>query len=808
MNDIRYAIRTLIKNRGVTVVAVFTLALGVGANTAIFSVVNGVLLRPLPYPHAETIVEVWSTSPGLAKGNHAAGDFMDVRRGQRSLAALAGYREDAVTIATPGNDPVRITGAIVTGGYFDVFGMPALHGRSFSGSADSATNEPLVVLGEDVWRQYFGASPQAVGRHARLNGVPHTVIGIMPDAFDYPAGAKVWVLSPRPVPLPPLDVKGELLEARNVRYFNVVARLAPGGTLAQASADLGTIAADIARRFPEPSGSRGILVEPLHERIVGDVRGALFVLLGAVGLVLLIACANVSSLLLARASSRQREFAIRAALGAGRVRLVRQLITESLILGLAGGIAGLLVGGWAVAALVSMLPDGTPRTEQIGLDLNVAAMAIAIALASAFLFGLIPALHASRTHESTVLRSGDRGSAGDRQRTRTRAALVVAEVALTLVLLVSAGLLANSFLRLQRVDPGFRSDDVTLVALPLPQSKYTDGGQQAAFYQRLVEGVRQRPEIASAAILFPSPLEGRSANGGYSVEGEPAPAPRADRPRASIGAVSPDYFRTMGIPIVRGRDFTERDREPAPAVVIVNSMLARRHWPGADPIGKRVRFGEGRDDWMEIVGVVGDSRNVGLDAAPTPLVYIPYHNFPLPFMSIVARSSAGPGVVASIVRDRVKQLDPELPVDRAIPMRDIVGDSVAEPRFRTMLLGAFALMATLLAAVGVYGLISYSVTQRTREIGIRVALGAGPPQVLRPVVREGLTLGLAGVIIGLAGALAATRVLSAFLFGVEATDPVTFVGVAVLLLLMAFIASYIPSRRALRIDPIAALRAE
>lgn len=616
------------------------------------------------------------------------------------------------------------------------------------------------------------------------------------------------MLSPRPVPLPPLDVDGELLEARDVRYFNAVARRRPGVTLAQASADLQTIAADIARRFPDSSATRGIFIEPLHERIVGDVRGALLVLVGAVGLVLLIACANVSSLLLARASGRQREFAIRSALGAGRGRLVRQLIIESLTLGAAGGVAGLLAGGWAVALLVSMLPDGTPRSEQIELDLTVAAIAITIAFSSAFVFGLIPALQASRTNPSTVLRSGDRGTAGDRRRTRTRAALVVAEVALTLVLLVSAGLLANSFLRLQRVDPGFKSKDVTLVALPLPQSKYTDGTLQAAFYQRLLEGVRQRPEIASAAILFPSPLQGGNANGGYSVEGAPAPAPGAGRPRASIGSVSPDYFRTMGIPLVRGRDFTERDRKPAPVVVIVNATLASRHWAGEDPIGKRLRFGDSGDDWMTVVGVAGDSRNIGLDSNPTPLIYIQYHGFPLPFMGLVARSAAGAGVVASIVREQVKLIDPDLPLDRVVPMGEVVSESVAEPRFRTLLLGAFALMATLLAAVGVYGLISYSVTQRTREIGIRMALGAKPGQVMLPVVREGMTLGLTGVVIGLAGAFAATRVLSSFLFGIEATDPVTFAGVALLLLAVAFIASYIPSRRALRVDPITALRAE
>ena len=407
-----------------------------------------------------------------------------------------------------------------------------------------------------------------------------------------------------------------------------------------------------------------------------------------------------------------------------------------------------------------------------------------------------------------MLRSGSRGSTTDRRRARARAALVIAEVALTLVLLVSAGLLVNSFLRLQRVDPGFEADQVSLVALPLPQATYSDGKLQAVFYQRLLDAIRQRPEIQSAAVLFPSPLEGRNANGSFSVEGRAAPAPRAERPRASIGSVSPDYFRTMGIRIIRGRDFNEQDREPAPATVIVNATLANRHWPGEDPIGKRVRFGEDDDSWMTVVGVAGDSRHLGLDTEPNPLIYIPYHRFPLPFMSIAARSAGGPGMIASVVREQVKLIDPELPVDRVEPLGQIVRDSVAQPRFRTLLLGAFAVIAMLLAAVGVYGLISYSVTQRTREIGIRMALGARPGQVMLPIVREGLMLGLAGVVTGLAGSFAATRVLAAFLFGVDPTDPAAFAGVAVLLLAVAFIASYIPSRRALRVDPITALRAE
>jgi putative ABC transport system permease protein len=808
LNDVRYAFRTLIKHRGFTAVAVCTLALGIGANTAIFSVVNGVLLRPLPYPAPDKIVEVWSTTQERSKDNHAAGDYMDLHRGSRSLAALAGYREDAATIVTPGNDPVRLSSAIVTAEYFEVFGMPAAYGRTFNRAADAATSEPLVVLSDEAWRLHFRADPAVVGQRPRLNGVPHAVVGIMPAAFDYPAAARVWVLSPRPVPLPPIDVSGDLLEARDVRYFNAVARVKPDVSVSQASADLDRIVQDIARRFPETGSGRGILLEPLHQRIVGDVRDALLVLLGAVGLVLLIACANVSSLLLARASGRQREIAIRSALGAARGRIVRQLITESLLLGLTGGIAGLIAGSWAVALLVSVLPEGTPRVEHIGLDRTVAAVAIATSCVSALIFGLVPSLQASRASTSAVLRSGDRTATGDRRRTRTRSALVVAEVALTLVLLVSAGLLTNSFLRLQRVDPGFSVDQVTLVSLPLPQTKYSDGKLQAAFYQRLLEGIRQRAEIESAAILFPSPLQGNNANGGFSVEGQPAPVSRADRPRASIGSISPEYFRTLGIPIIRGRDFTDRDRDPAPAVAIVNATLANRYFPGQDPIGRRLRFGDGGDDWITVVGIAGDSRNLGLDAEPNPLVYIPYHNFPLPFMNIAARSSAGPGAVASVVREQVKQLDAELPVDRVVPLREVVSESVAQPRFRTILIAAFALMATLLAAVGVYGLISYSVTQRTREIGIRMALGANPSQVMLPVVREGLVLAVMGIALGLAGAIAATRVLSTFLFGVEATDPATFAGVALLLLFVAFIASYIPSRRALRVDPISALRAE
>ncbi len=806
MNDLRYALRTLLKNCGFAVIAILTLALGIGANTAIFSVVNGVLLRPLPYPDAGAIVQVFTTSSGEARSNHTPADFLEFQRNNRTLLKMAGYREDALNVVAAGSAPVRFSGALVTIDFFDVFWVPAALGRTFL-AADAAANEPLVVLSDSAWTQLFSRDPSAVSRRVRINGVVHTIVGVMPAAFAYPEDSKAWVLSPRPVPLPPLDVEGDLLETRGVHYFKAVGRLRPGVSAEQARGDLTVLADDQARRFPQSNAGRGVAIELLEETIVGGVRGALYVLLGAVGVVLLIACANVASLLLARASGRRRELAIRAALGARRGRLVRQLMTESLLLGGAGAAAGLLAGTWAIALLLKMLPDGIPRVLEIRLDARVAGAAIAVSLLSALLFGLAPALQASRADASSALRDADRTSTGGTRRAKMRAVLVVCQIALTLILLVSAGLLVNSFVRLYKVDPGFRVEEVTLLALPLPQSKYTDGKRQAAFYQRLLEAVEQQPQIQSAAILFPNPIKGGNANGTVSIEGQPT-STRADRPFTAIAAVYPQYFRTLGIPLLQGRTFSEQDREPAPAAAIVNATFVRKYLAGRDPIGIRVRFGDEGDDWITIVGVAGDSRNMGLRDAPTPVLYLPYHSFPLPFMSIATRSAASPSAVTSIVRSEIGKIDPDLPVDRIVPMREVLQDSVAEPRFRTLLLSLFALMATALAAVGVYGLMSYSVTQRTREIGIRVALGAQARQVMGPMLREGMTLALLGVTVGLGGSLVASRALGGFLFGIGATDPLTYTSVALLLLAVAFIASYIPSRRALRVDPITALRSE
>ena len=804
-NDIRYALRTFVKAPGFTAIAVITLALGIGTNTAIFSVVNGVLLRPLPYPHARDIVEVVTTSAGESSGSHAAADFLEFQRNSRTFAALAGYREEALTIVVPGSDPVRVSGTLVTSEYFDVFGMPAQLGRAFSRAVDAKPAEPLVVLAHSTWVEQFSSDPGIAGRRIRINGVVYSVTGVMPASFAYPGGTKAWVLSPKPVPPPPLDIQGDLLESRGVHYFKAIGRLKPGETPAQARADLSAIAADQARRFPDSNAGRGVAIEPLQERIVGKVRDALYMLLAAVGIVLLIACANIASLLLVRATGRRREIAIRMALGAQRGRLIRQLITESLLLGVAGAGAGLLAGSWAIALLLKVLPAGVPRVDEIGLDSRVTAVAIGVSLICALLFGLAPALQASRTDASRALRDAERGSSGGRA--RTRSLLVVGEIALTLVLLVCAGLLTNSFVRLQRVDPGFVVDPVTIIALPLPQSKYPDGKRQAAFYKRIADGLRARPEVQSTAILFPNPIEGRNASATFTIEGQPTSS-RADRPFASVGSVSGDYFRTLGIPIVAGRTFTEQDREPAPAVVAVNTTLVRKYFGSADPIGKRVRFGESGEDWMTIVGVVGDSRNVGLSEAPLPLIYLPYYNFPLPFMAIAVRSTAPLGTIASLTRAEITAADPELAVAKVEPLRHVLAESVAEPRFRTLLLVAFAGMAVVLAAVGIYGLISYSVVQRTREIGIRMALGAQARQVMMPVLAQGLALALAGIAIGLLGSIAAARLLSRFLFGIHPSDPLTYALVSALLLCVTLLASFIPSRRALRVDPLTALRAE
>ena len=803
MLSFRYAIRTLLKTPGFFAIAVATIALGIAANTAIFSVVNGVLLRPLPFRDEGRVVKITMTSRDEPDSNHSPGDFQDIRRGNRTLEAIAGYREDVLAVASTPGEPLLLQAAWVTADFFDVLGTPPALGRPFS-SADNAAGQKLVVLGHTAWQRLLAGDPGAAGRAVRIHGETYTIAAVMPESFAWPQQARLWLLSPLAVPPAPIDLKDPLTN-RDVQYFQAIARVKPGVTLTQAQEDLHAVGLAIQQAHPATSGGRDVRMTPLRETLVGGVRDALLVIQGAVGLVLLIACANVSSLLIARATGRRRELAIRAALGARRSQLIRQLLAESLVLGVIGGIVGLLLSSWLVVLLVQFVPRGLPRADAIRVDTTVMIVTLLASVATGMLFGILPALQASRTRAAQVIKeAGERGST----RARGRAALVVGEIALTLVLLAGAGLLAASFLRLQRVDPGFNPDQVSIAHLMVPQARYPKAADQTRLYRQLLEGLAERPELRAAGVGFPGPFRATSASGNFSIEGRAA-ATRADRPFAHFGTVSGGYFAAMGIPLLAGRTFADRDVANAPGVAIVSAALARKFWPGESPIGKRLRFDDdAAAPWVTVVGLVGDVRQLGMAKAPPPLLFFPYEQFALPFTSLVVRSALPPGTVATLLKAQMAAIDPDLPLGDITPLKASVDSNVDQPRFRALLIGIFALLALVLASVGVFGLVSYTVAQRTREIGIRVALGAAPRQVLMPVLREGITLALAGIGIGLLGAFVAARALSAFLFGVEASDPATFAGVAVLMLLVATLASYLPSRRALQVDPVIALRAE
>jgi putative ABC transport system permease protein len=803
MTDLRYALRTLTRAPGFVIIAILTLALGIGANTAIFSVVNGVLLRPLPFSEPERILRLYTSAPSDPKSSFSAADFRDLTNEHESLRALAGLRSLVfATLSRPG-EPMNLAGQFVTIEFFDVLGLKPVAGRFFSRGTDSPKGERLAVLSEGAARQLYGNPDAAVNQRLQLNGEPHTITGVVPARAEWPENAKVWVMAQDEVPPSPVDPGGNT--DREVRYFEVIGRLKDGVTFAQAEQDLHRVAAILQQRREGNSQPRDVRIARLQEEIVGDVRFGLLVMQMAVGLVLLIACVNVSSLTIARATGRKRELAIRAALGAGRGRMVRQLLTESLLLGIVGGFVGLLVGAWLTTLLVNVLPASVPRTREITLDFVVAGVTLITAVGTAMLFGAMPALQASRADATEALkRGGERGTS----RARARSALVVLEVALTLMLLAGAGLLVNSFLRLQRVDSGLQPENVTVVSFMLPQSRYTTGSSRTEVYRRLLEGLSARPEVQEVGVGFPGPLGGSNANGAFFIEGRPRDNP-ADRPFANLGSVSGGYFRAMGIPLISGRTFSESDTDDAPSVAMANVTLARKYWPGESAIGKQVRFEEDTSEPpITIVGIVGDVRQLGLHQHAPPILYFPYQQFVLPVTTISIRSTAQASTIAGLVKAQFAAVDPDLPSGTIATMQGVIDRSVAQPRFRTALLSAFAIVALMLAAVGLYGLISYSVMQRTREIGIRMALGAGPSQVLRPMLREGLVLAIIGTGIGLLGALAGGRVLSRFLYGVEPTDSMTFVIVALMLLAVAFVATLIPSRRALRVDPIAALRAE
>jgi predicted permease len=800
----KYAIRTLLKTPSFTAVAIATIAIGIAANSAIFSVVNAVLLRPLPFPDEQRVVRVFRTTRE-DRGNHAAATFLDLKRNNRSLQALAGFREDIGAVALPSGEPDQFQIEYVTSEFFDALGTAPALGRTFTSADQASGGERLVVLSHTAWRQLFAGERGAIGKRVRVNGVPCTVVGVMPQSFDWPEGTRLWQLSKEPVPPSPLDLKDPLTN-RDAHYFEAVARLKASVSFQAAQQDLHALAVTLGRQYPATDGGSDLELVPIRVDLTGDVRAALLLIQGAVALVLLIACANVSSLLIARATSRRQELVIRAALGASRTDLIRQLLIESLLLGAVGGVVGLLLAAQLVDWLVRVLPAGLPRADTIGLDRTVTLVTLGASLVTGVLFGVLPAWQASRSQATAAMKeTGERGSSS---RARGRSALVVAEIALTLVLLIGAGLLANSFLRLQRVDPGFRPPQVTIAVLGVPQTRYPKGSDETRLYTRLVQDLTERAEFQAAGIGFPEPFKGSNATGSFYVEGRDT-SPH-DQTRANLAIVSGGFFAAMGIPLIAGRTFDTRDvAEGVPPVVVVSAALARKIWAGENPVGKRLRFeNTPTEPWSTVIGVTGDVHQLGLREPAPALLYVPYTALPLPFTTVAVRSTLPEATVTSLLRARLATIDPDLPFTDIKTLQFYVDRAVEEPRFRAILIAAFAVLALVLAAVGVFGLISYSVTQRTREIGIRVALGASPRQVLLAVVREGLTLAVVGIIVGLVGAALATRALSAFLFGVGTTDPATFSAVALLLLVVALAASYIPSRRALKVDPVVALRAQ
>ncbi len=795
-SDLKYALRSYRRTPGFAAVAIVTLALGIGGATAIYSVVDGILLRPLPYPEPTRLVKVGRTSvTGTTAGAFSAADFLDVKREIPALAHLAGYREDISDVTGTG-EPVRVPGVQTTASFFDVLHVTALVGRVYS--AEDEGRGAVAVISEGLWQRQFGRRSDIVGTDVHVNGTPTEILGVVGASVRHPLMADLWTLAPSDVPTSPIPSDNPRSN-RDIQYFGAMARLASGASLGDANTQLDALGQRLSQEFPDSNRGESFVARPLAESLVVDVRAGMLVLLGAVACVLLIACANVAGLMLARSLGRRRELAVRASLGASGWQLARQLMVESLVLALVGGAAGLVLAAWSVDLLMAVAPERLPRMNDVELDWRVAAIASLATTIVGLLAGLAPALQSTRPQLNEDLKDG--GRTGTAIRTRFRSGLVVGEVAAALVLLIGAGLMLTSLSRLRSVDPGFRTTSLAAVELPLPQSRYA-GPAQGRFYRQLLERLQANPVTARAAMVFPLPLRGSTAQSGVEIEGEPE-SRQAGRAPAELNMVSPEYFETMGLRLLRGRGFGATDVDGQPGVVIINERLAAE-FGDVDPIGRRINLG----DWVTVVGVVSDARRASLEVAPKPNVYLPYEQFTLPFMSVVIRTDGAPSAVASAVKTAVRELDPDLPVETVRTIEQIIESSTGQPRFRTFILVAFAALALLLAAVGIYGLVSFSVSQRTSEMGVRLALGASPAQVGALVLRQGLGLAALGVLIGVAAAATSARLLASVLYDTSATDPVVYGGLALLLLSIAALACYVPARRAMRVDPMRALRAD
>jgi putative ABC transport system permease protein len=809
LQDARYAVRLLRRSPAFTLVAVATLGLGIGANTAIFSVVHGVLLRPLPFPDSGRIValEPVITRPVRHAASGSYPDFVDWRSQSKSFEAMASRHGVGFTL-TGTAQASHLQAQAVSSDFLSVLRASPLLGRGFL-PEDDRPGARVVLLAHALWQSRFGADPGIIGRTIGLDGREHTVIGVMPPGFQFPLDEEpsdLWTSIS-------MDAEGDQpwTANRGLNTLDILGRLKPGASLAAAQAEMNGIARNLARQYPDDNRDRDeIRVRPELERIVGDVRAPLLVLLGAVGGILLIACANVASLLTARASARRRELALRAALGAGRGRVLRQLLTESLILSLLGGGAGILLAAGGMRLLLRFSPERIPRLEQVSLDGTVLAFTFGVSLLTGLLFGAAPALRLARADLWTRLQEGGRGGEGGDGpgSNRFRSGLVVAQTAIAVILLTGAMLLLESFRRLRSVDPGFSAENVTTFHLSLPEPGY-DVARQRRFYEELLASIRRRPGVRSAAAIFPVPF-GRSRIGiSFTIEGRPVA--KADEPGAEYRQVSPGYFETLRIPILSGRDFTDRDGPDAPPVVIVNAAFARTFFPGESAVGRRIHPGVARDGESvvrEIVGVVGDVRALALDAEAAPEFYVPAAQLSISDMTVVARTEGSPAPLQADARALVTAIDSNVPVYRVRTLEDAIRQSIQQPRFNALLLGLFGGVALLLTGVGLYGVLGYVVAMRTREIVIRMALGARRADILGMIVRRGLGLSLSGVVVGVAAALGVTRLFRSLLFAVAPTDPLAFAAAALALSVVAFAASAVPAWRATRLDPMQALRAE
>jgi predicted permease len=799
--DIRFSLRQLRRNPAFTAIALITLALGIGANTAIFSVVRGVLIRELPYAAPEQLVRVFSTFEGDLSSVSPA-DFTDWTRQSKLLSGLSATDESTVNLTGRGTAE-RYRQARVSANAFQLLGIKPALGRAFLPGEDVPDAQRVVILSDGLWRTRFGADPRIIGQQITLDGFATEVIGVAPPEMRFPGPVDMWLTTR----FRPLDLTDR---NRGARWIDVVGRLAPGVSLQQASSEMAAIAKRLEQRDPNHNTGYSTRIIPLRQDMVGDVRTPLIVLLIAVGFVLLIACANVASLMLGRTAARETEMAVRTALGAGRGRLVRQMLTESTCLALLGGTIGLGLAVLGTRVLIAMAPRDLPRLADVEVDTSVLLYTLGITVIAAMIFGSIPAFHASVGKLAATLREGGRGTRGRPGSAHARGALVVAEITLALMLLAGAGLMLKSFGRLRDVNPGFVAEHVSTFSVSLSPVKYETVEQQRVFANTMLEQVQRIPDVETAGLTFNLPLVGGGFVISFKVLGRPEPGPN-DEPAAQVRVVSPGYFKAMGIPLKRGRGIESRDRDGVTRAIVISDETARLYFKGEDPIGKQVEFGWGRDGHRlggEIVGIVGDVRQRSLGGDVSPHAYAAYDQWPIDELTVVMRTRGDPAVALRSARSVVAALDKDLPVYAAYTLEDAVSRSLGQPRFYLSLLAVFATLALVLAAVGIYGVIAYTVQQRTREIGIRMALGASGGTVVAMVVRRGLALAVLGVALGTAGAYAVTRVMRSLLFGVSERDPATFLGVAVLLGVVALIASWIPARRAARVDPLIAMRVE